>query len=98
MNHSMSLFLAGAITIVGGIALIKWGWADRMEEGRSNSYLENSSFADFDFRIGHLSTGCGWLLVIFGTYCIWGGSQGWTAEHVIKSAFGYFKINASSYF
>ncbi len=98
MFDQIPLYFIGALVIAGGFAMVRWGWPSQREEDRSSNYEQNWSSFDFDFRIGHLTVGIGFALVVFGGFCIWGASQGWNTVHVLKEFFSYFNKNWSSLF
>lgn len=85
MDHQIGLYIVGVLSILGGIEMIRFSWADSSEEKQHDCFGSSFDNAVVDFQPGHMGVTIGFALVVLGFVLLYGGSQGWTIMKILTT-------------
>jgi hypothetical protein len=84
MDHQIGLFIVGILSLLGGIELVRFSWADSGEEQQDN--LGNPYGRSVgDAQPATLGVTLGAVMVLFAFVAFYGGYSGWTIMKVLST-------------
>lgn len=85
MDQQIGLYILGVLSVLGGIEMVRFSWADSRQE-RQHDWFENTfDSASVDMQPGHLGVTVGFALVVFGCAAFYGGFNGWTIMKILTT-------------
>lgn len=85
MDHQIGLYILGILSLLGGIEMVRFSWADSRQERQHDMFGTTFDNASVDMQPGHLGVTVGFALVVLGFVAFYGGYSGWTIMKILTT-------------